>query len=160
MKIIKFFLIIFSLTFFNSYSIEAIPITRTIWSVTTTNGGIFGYRDTDWELALGGSSGKQRGWVGVCSEPGWTRCKPPRNLTVLDLNDEQAVDYLSEGAESRIRDGELNGNLSYHIQVEGENFSRIYRISWNATRVLQEPTEYVGNGQTITMEVTRDDVVL
>jgi|SRR5690554_1096049 len=131
---------------------------KQIWSLTQTNKGLFGYRNVDWYQ---GSMDGTLGWVGNCSEPGLSRCKTPRGISnVLDPTDEAIVDALVEMAELRIGNGSRGGHETRTVQVQGESFTRVYRITWTATDIVRRPDEFRGDGQTISMAVDREDVGL
>lgn len=153
-KLLNFSLVLGCLFFIGMQDVAA----KQIWSMTQTNKGLFGYKNVDWYQ---GSLGGNLGWVGNCSEPGLSRCKPPGSASPkLDASDVSSVDNLVKIAELRIANGSRLGNETRTVQVEGESFSRVYRITWTATDIVREPGESVGDGQTISMAVDREDLKL
>lgn len=133
-------------------------ISKQIWSLETTNKGILGYSYTKFTQA---EYNGHLGWVGICKNPGTQRCKVPSGTNGgLDATDLSTVDFLVENADLKIANGSRAGHATRTIQVQGESFKRVYRITWTATNILRRPGEFVGNGQTVNMSVERDDVNL
>ncbi len=119
-KLFAFFLILLACNSAMAYNIIA---------VTKSDKGLFGYRDVSWQLGATGPNGNIQGWVGNCSNPGLSSCRPPSIMH--DNNDYQTSLTLLDYAENQIDKGIFNGSYEMNVQVEGENEMRTYTVTWS-----------------------------
>ena len=131
-------------------TLEAKPI----FQLTQTNKGLFGYKTVDW--TTGYDQEGHDGWVGNCQEPGLSKCKPPSSMP--DPFNETNVMSLVDHALLAIDNGSRSGSKQKSIQVAGENFLRVYTVTWTATDKTTRPSEDVGDGQNISILVDLTEV--
>lgn len=133
-------LILLVLMGFLAVSSYGIPIIE----VTKQCGGVFGYNYVHWERQVienhedGHSS---YGWVGDCNGRGFKGCRPPMALSLLnslvtdteaDQYDQTVAEDIMEDIESNMSSSNLNGTTTQTFQVSGQNFVRVYTVTWSA----------------------------
>jgi len=121
---------VFSTLFLNAYCLTAgssllgLPIV----DLHTHDRGFFGYKTTDWEVvSVGGSN--NLGWKGSCHDPGLSRCRPPQSA-ISDATEVEAINRCLGMAENEISSKNFNGSDQIRIQVDGEDFVRLYIVQW------------------------------
>lgn len=118
---------------------DAIPIL----GLKKDDKGIFGYNYVDFNrVQFTDNDGNQRwGWVGECLGRGFTQCKTPKSEGIALNNNPEAeeadhydidrAEELIEDAEQLIVNGQNSGTLNATFQVNGQNFSRHYVLTWS-----------------------------
>jgi len=121
-----------------------IALSHPVIQRTKSCGGVFGYQYVSKTLVENNSLSSGWGWVIECTGRGFSACPKKGNTTVLNdnVNDNQADNYdlavgedLVDLAELAISNGSLSGVSTVTKQVLGQNFSRVYTVTWSSTPV-------------------------
>jgi len=159
----KLFLV---LAFFSCISVtKAIPVIE----VTKQCGGLFGYSYVHWVRAPYGDLDKNgyqpMGWVGDCSGRGFRGCRPPIVSTNINtkVSDSESDSYdiatandLIDALRGTIISQNPTGSSTSTYQITGQNFTRVYTVSWSSDPVVCE----LEDGLSITYIVSVDYVAI
>ncbi len=141
-KFLKLNIIVCAVMILTSIAAEAYPVL----SLHTEGKGLFGYNNTQWDR--GENESGMGGWIGSCTDPGFSRCRPPRSSSANGDNvTEVTAEQLLDIAQVKIANGSRSGSDVMLVQVAGETQTRRYEVTWSSTPVLNKPTETVGDGQ-------------
>lgn len=129
-----------------------------VLSREATRGGLFGYEFVKSELRIfevineaDGSIFYRNGYEVICRQPGIESC--PKLYAEIKYGHDQwdqtqinTIDYLMKIAIEKEKIPGDYGKFVYKVRVAGENFTRVYELSWNNAKGL--------------IQITRDDIPL